>query len=158
MSSEDQPQTPAPAVPPPPPPPTASPPPPPPSPAPPPAPPGPAPAPPALHPAGPPPAPVPGQREPLNNLALAAVICGGLSLLLGGSRGLSLLTGIPALVCGLLAWKQLPPGPGWGTNKLLALIGMILGGIGILGGLGSLFVFRPALSHGPWPFLRGPWR
>jgi hypothetical protein len=29
------------------------------------------------------PAPVAGQKEPLNTLALVAIICGGLSLLLG---------------------------------------------------------------------------
>jgi hypothetical protein len=79
-----------------------------------------------------------------NTLAIASLALGILGLLgcvCGGGIG-GLLLGIPAAICGWTGWSQIKKSGQGGTE--LAIIGLILGAIEVIGGI-LVLVFAGAV-------------
>ena len=82
--------------------------------------------------------PVPGPvgapaKPAVHPLSIVSVVCGGLSLVAQCCVGfLGFLPAGAAIVCGILGWRTVPKSAGFETNKILCLIGLITGGLGLL--------------------------
>ncbi len=79
----------------------------------------------------PPPPPFPGAANKQQGLALASMICGITSLVCC----LNLVTGIPAIVLGIIAMNKEKADPANYGGKGMALAGVITGGLGVLLGI-----------------------
>ncbi len=92
----------------------------------------------------PPPPPFPGAAQKQQGLAIGSLVCGILSVICC----LGFLTGIPAVILGVMAMNKEKADPATYGGRGLALAGVITGGIGILfGTIGLIMNILPLLMR-----------
>lgn len=91
-------------------------------------------------------------QKPIEPLAIVSIVLSGLSVFCCGFAG---LLGLPGLICGVIAYRQVADDPEANpTSKTLAIIGMALGGVVVLiSGVIMVFSFvLPLLVGDPAAF------